>query len=356
MTKSAHGIDSRFSARNCSSVSLPSTAYGRVEARVVERRRFLWSATFAMALVPIEAAVAQKAHAQLALVAAGKSFPFRYFTEALKTYGWIDGRNLTLSTHILGTDPKQRARVAAEVVATPRDIVVVAGVSDALAIHALNDKIPIVVVTGTDLEQSGLIRSLRHPEGHVTGISTIGMDLNGKRLELLRNLLPEAKQVGLLGNPTYPNDSSRFAIAAAQAQSLAIILRRRSASTPDELDKAFAASRDGGDQAILVPYLALTYENMPEVVALAEHYRLPAVFEIRDYVEAGGLISFGPVYRQYFEAAAFLADKILRGSYPGDLPVERPTKFELVLNLKTAKAFGLTVPPALLARVDEVIE
>ena len=322
----------------------------------MKRRELLRSAVFAFVPVPVGAAFAQKQRARLALVAAGKAFPFRHFTDALRTLGWIEGTNLTLSTHILGTDPEQRARVAGEVVAAHPDIVVAAGVSDALAVHVLDDKVPIVVVTGTDLEHSGLVQSLRHPGGHVTGVTTIGGDLNGKRLELLRELLPDVRQAGLLGVPTYPNDSARFAAAVEQARSLSIALQRRSARTPDELDAAFAASRYAGDRAILVPYNALTYENLPQVVALAEHHRLPAIFEIRDYVEAGGLVSFGAVYRQYFTAAAFLADKVLKGSDPGDLPVEQPLQFETVLNLKTARQLGLDVKPELRARIDELIE
>jgi putative ABC transport system substrate-binding protein len=322
----------------------------------MKRRGLLRGGLLVLAPVSIGAAFAQKRHPRLALVSAGKVFPFHYFTEALKTLGWIEGTNLMLSIHTLGTDPGERARVAAEIVAIYPDLVVAAGVSDALAVHALDNTVPIVVVTGTDLEQSGLVQSLRHPGGNVTGITTIGADLNGKRLELLRELLPDMKQAGLLGVPTYPNDSARFTAAAAQARSLSIALQRRSARTTDELDAAFAASRDGGDQAILIPYNALTYENMPQVVALAERHRLPAIFEIRDYVEAGGLISFGAVYPQYFKAAAFLADKILKGSYPGDLPVQQPLQFETVLNLGTARQLGLYVKPELRARIDELIE
>ena len=322
----------------------------------LKRRMFLPVGFFTTAVIATRKTVARDGRAQLALVAAGKAFPFRYFSEAMKQFEWIEGQNLSLTIHILGADTRQRQRVAVAAVAMRPDMIVAAGVSDALAVHSLNGSVPIVVITGTDLEHSGLVQSLRHPGGSVTGLSTIGMDLDGKRLEMLRELMPTLRQAALLGNPTYPNDESRFADATASARSLSIVLHRRSARSADELDTVFAAASEAGDQAMVVPYNALTYENLPQVIALANSLRLPTAFEVREYVEGGGLFSFGPVYRDYFKGAAALADRILKGDRPGDLPIEQPTKFELVINRKTANALGLALPPALLARVDEIIE
>src|SRR5260370_4323733 len=154
----------------------------------MRRRKFLQAGFCAIALAGSDKVQAQPAQARVAEVAAGKAFPFRYFNEAMGRVGWTEGRNLTLSVHILGGDPQQRTRVAAEVLAARPDLVVAAGVSDALAVQAMKRGIPIVVITGTELEQSGLVHSLRHPCGNVTGISTIGMDLNGKRLGLVQQL------------------------------------------------------------------------------------------------------------------------------------------------------------------------
>jgi putative ABC transport system substrate-binding protein len=176
-------------------------------------------------------------------------------------------------------------------------------------------------------------------------------ELMPKRLELLSELVPQAGMIGLLGNPN--NASAEPPASVGDALGLTIVMR--DASRPDELDAAFAAAAADGDRAIVVQFSALTFEEKPRVVAVAGRFRLPAVYGLRDYVEAGGLISYGPVIKHNFERAAALVDKILRGASPADLSFEQPTDFELVVNLKSATALGLTIPPAILDFANEVI-
>ena len=220
------------------------------------------------------------------------------------------------------------------------------GTIDARPVLALTRAIPIVVVTSADPVGHGLGASLARPGGNVTGTALGNSELVPKLLELVRDLIPGADRVSLLSTP----------LNAAVGEALGLNIAIRRASRPEELDAAFAAAAADGDRAIVVQLSPLSFEERWRVVGLAARFRLPAVYPLRGYAEAGGLLSYGPVVRDNFERAAALVDKILRGAKPADLPFEQPTHFELVVNLKTAKALGLTVPPSILGRADEVIE
>jgi len=293
--------------------------------------------------------------AHIGFIVTGDAYPRRDFDEAMRRLGWIEGRNLTVARRITGEDPERRKTAAAELIAANPDVIVSAGLIDALPVHALTRTIPIVVINGPDLVEEGLVQSLAHPGGNVTGIVTLRGELDGKRLELLHELVPAAARISYLAYSRLPRSRARTDAIEALARPLGLRITARPVSEAGELDGAFAAAADH-DQGILVEGGAPMVENMPHVLGLVAQYRLPAVYDRREFVEKGGLLSYGQVYQENFDRAASLVDKILKGAKPADLPVEQPTRFELVINLKTALDLGLTIPHSLLLRADEVIE
>ena len=290
------------------------------------------------------------------IVTGGRMFPRRWFDEAMGRLGWIEGRNLVVDRRVTGEDPEQRKTAAAELIAANPDIIVAAGMIDALPVRALTRTIPIVVINGNDLVETGLADSLARPGGNVTGMTLFGSELDGKRLELLRELVPEATRISVFAYARSPRTAPRITAIEALARPLGIRVVARLVSKVGEFEGAFAASAADHDEAMLVQESPVAHENLERIVALAAQYRLPAVYDNRQYIEAGGLAFYGQVWRDNFERAAALVDKILKGAKPADLPIEQPTKFELVVNAKTAQVLGVTIPQSILARADEVIE
>jgi len=241
-------------------------------------------------------------------------------------------------------------------VAASPDIIVAGGAVDARAVFAVTRTIPIVIVAGTDLVEGGLVESLAHPGGNVTGMTFLGGELDGKRLEVLHELVPETTRVAVIGDARIARSVTRTEALGAVAHRLGISIVPRLVNNLSEMETAYAASSAAGDQAIVVQQTTFAFENQPRILGLAAQLRLPAIYEVPDYVEHGGLISYGQMWRDNFERAAALVDKILKGARPGDLPIERPTKFELVINIRTATALGLNVSQSLLVRADAVIE
>jgi putative ABC transport system substrate-binding protein len=324
----------------------------------MRRRDFLAGGSALGVLTSARTTGAQQpgAAARIGWLATGDKIPHQYFDEALQRLGWIEGQNLTVMRRISGHDANRRVEMARELAAARLNLIVAAGTTDALPLRAATQEIPIVVVHGTDLVSAGLVKSLARPQTNVTGLTVIGGELDGKRLEFLRELLPGATRVSMLGNTNLAMYEARLAGLEALAKPLGFAFARRMAGTPEEFAGVFSAAAAERDQAVLIPFNALTFEGRQEIIALAARFRIPTVYESREYVVDGGLMSYGAVYRDYFERAAALADKILRGANPAELPTQQPTRFELVINLKTARALGLEIPPALLARADEVIE
>ncbi len=279
--------------------------------------------------------------------------PRHFFDEALARLGWVEGKNLTIERRFAGSAGEQEGRVAAELVAWHPDVIVALGTIDAKPVLALTRAIPIVVVTSADPVGQGLAASLARPGGNVTGTSAGTLELFPKLIELVRDLIPGAGRVSVLGDPRNPGYVKP---PASVGEVLGLTMIIRLASRPDELDAAFAAAAADGDRAMVVQFSALSFEERWRVTALAARFRLPAIYPLRDYADAGGLLSYGPVLRDNFERAAALVDKILRGASPADIPIEQPTHFELVVNLKTAKELGLPIPPLILGRANEVIE
>ena len=318
----------------------------------MKRRELLLAAAALVAGTPA-AGQQPPAHARVGWLAHGDTMPRHFFDEALARLGWVEGKNLVIERRFGGSTGEQIASAAAELVAWHPDVIVAMGTIDARPVLALTRAIPIVVVTSADPVGHGLGASLPRPGGNVTGTALGNSELVPKLLELVRDLIPGADRVSLLSTPL---NAGNVEPAAAVGEALGLNIAIRRASRPEELDAAFAAAATDGDRAIVVQLSPLSFEERWRVVGLAARFRLPAVYPLRGYAEAGGLLSYGPVVRDNFERAAALVDKILRGAKPADLPFEQPTHFELVANLKTAKELGLTVPPLILARADEVIE
>jgi len=236
------------------------------------------------------------------------------------------------------------------------DVIVTAAPAATEAAKRATSTIPIVFGVSGDPIASGLVASLARPGGNITGLASIAPEVVGKQLELLKEVAPKISRVAILQNPSNPGHPVVVRQAEAAARALGVQLHVAQARTPSELDGAFARMRGERMDGVLVVRDALVLAQRTQIAALAAKSRLPAVYGFRENAEAGGLMAYGANVPLMYRRAATYVDKILKGAKPADLPVEQPTKFELVINLKTAKALGLTIPPSLLQRADEVIQ
>jgi putative ABC transport system substrate-binding protein len=236
-------------------------------------------------------------------------------------------------------------------------VIVAAGAPTIRAAQHATRTIPIIMAGTADAVAQGFIASLARPGGNITGVSGLGLELHGKRLELLKEMVPQSARIAVLMNPASPYHASRMHDLTAAAQTLGVHLHVVELSHEDELDSAFAALAQARVEALLVVEDGLLLSRLRgRTVALAATYRLPAMYDRREIVAAGRLMSYGRSLPESHRRAATYVDKILKGAMPADLPVEQPTQFELVLNLKTAKALGITFPPTLLIQADEVFQ
>jgi putative ABC transport system substrate-binding protein len=275
------------------------------------------------------------------------------FLETLQKLGYIVGKTVTLEPR-LAPKAEDLQHVAQEFVAAGVDVLVAAGTPAALAARRVTETIPIVFVVG-DPVASGLVTSLGRPGGNATGLATLAGETGAKRLELLKEALPHATRIGVLMNPDNPATSPQIKLIEEAAPRFGFKLRILSARGGKDLGEAFAqASRQQIDALIMIPDPILI-ANMESVAQRALKIGVPSIFESQVFAKSGGLISYGPSYRDLWRACAVYADKILRGMKPGELPVEQPRVFEVVVNLQTAKALGVTIPESILARADEVI-
>jgi putative tryptophan/tyrosine transport system substrate-binding protein len=278
------------------------------------------------------------------------------FLDALRSLGWIEGKNLAIEYRF--SQPADRLTDSvAELMALGPDILIAPGPQAAIALKSATATIPVVFVGVADPVHLGLVQSLSRPGGNITGVTTnVPDDFFAKRLEILRELVPGASKIAVLVNPDNPLQSLYFAEEIPRtARNLGVALPLVPATTPEELDLAFASAVAQRADAIIDFGDALTYAQAQRIIALAAKYHLPANYLFRHYAN-GGLSVYGADTADLFRRAGDYVDKILKGAKPMDLPVERPTKFVLIINMKTAKALGLTVPPSLLVRADEVIE
>ena len=282
---------------------------------------------------------------------------FDAFRKGLGDLGDIDGQNITIEYRLAAGDFKRLPTMAADLVQMPVDLIVTDG-GDKVAKIARDATwtIPIVGGLGADPVAADLVRSFAHPGGNVTGFATIGIELSGKRLQLLKETFPAISRVAVLWNPALANPST-MRVTEEAAHTLGLQLRRIDINGPDAIAAGFATATSGSAEALFVEADAMFWNERARIVALAAKYRMPAIYPEREYVDDGGLIAYGRnVADPWRRVLAGYVDKILKGAKPADLPVQQPTTFELVVNLKTAKALGLTIPQSILARADEVIE
>jgi putative ABC transport system substrate-binding protein len=275
------------------------------------------------------------------------------FRERMRELGYVEGRNLAIEARSASGNQATLASEAAELVKLKVDLIVTRGTTAARAARAATREIPIVMATGADAMRAGLVSSLAHPGGNVTGVVSISDELAFKRIELLKILVPRASRVGILADATNPPSIDMAKNMQKGAESLGLTTVTRGVQNPSEYEAAFDGLRSDAVVIITSPVFFTARARFAE---LALKYRLPTIMGAREYVDAGGLASYGTDYPGLFRRAAEFADKILKGAKPGDLPVEQPTKFELIINLKTAKALGITIPQSLLLRADEVIQ
>jgi putative ABC transport system substrate-binding protein len=279
----------------------------------------------------------------------------RAFVRGLRALGYVEGRNLILDRRSAEGRFERLAPIVAELVSLNVDVIVVSSTSLAQRAREVTTAVPIVMGVSTDPVGSGLAQSLARPRGNVTGLtSDVGPEIQGKRLELLKGAVPRASRVAFLGTKKAWDDFYERSIkAGAQALGLTVFLAEH---TPTEYAGAFALIRRERADALFVAPSSENYAQRSLIADFATSNRLPSIHAFREAVEVGGLMSYGVNVADLFRRAAGYVDKILKGAKPGDLPIEQPTAFELVINLKTAKALGLTIPPSLLARADQVIE
>ena len=278
------------------------------------------------------------------------------FREGLRDLGYVEGQNILIEYRWAEGKYERFPALIAELIALKVDVIVTAGTPAALAVKKATTSIPLVMAAVGDPIGVGLVASLARPGGNVTGLSAIAPELEGKRLELLREVVPKLSHIAVLWNPDNPFQPGSLKETRAAAQVLGIKVQLLGVRTAEDFPAAFAAILKERPDALLVLADRIFLHNRARIVDFEAKRRLPGMYPYRELVEAGGLMSFGPSYADMHRRAATYVDKILKGAKPADLPVEQPTKFDLVINLKTAKALGLTIPPSLLGRADEAIQ
>jgi putative ABC transport system substrate-binding protein len=277
------------------------------------------------------------------------------FARRLRELGWIEGRTVAIEYRWAEGHSERFAEIATEFVRLNVDVIVTAGTEAVLAARQATSVIPIVFGTASDPVGTGVVTSLARPGGNVTGLSNQSADLAGKRLELLREVLPSLRQLAIMANVRSPIGVLEMGDVQASARTLGIEVAPLEIRRAEDIEPAFGALKVQAD-ALYVVGDALINANLTRIMTFSHTARLPTIFNARDFVQAGGLMSYGPNYPAQFRRAAEFVDKILRGAKPVDIPVEQATRFDLVVNLTTAKALGLTIPETLLAIADEVIE
>jgi putative ABC transport system substrate-binding protein len=279
------------------------------------------------------------------------------FHQGLKETGYVDGANVSIEYRWAEGQYDRLPALAAELVRRQvAAIVATGGNAPALAAKAATEKIPIVLISGSDPVRAGLVASLNRPGGNVTGVTFIATALLAKRLELLHQLVPKATRVGVLVNPSYPDSDLQQQELREAAEAMKQQVHVVTASTVGDIDAAFATFVQQRPDALLVANDPFFDGRRAQIVALAEHHTLPAIYPDRAYVAEGGLVSYGSSLADSYRRVGIYAGRILKGAKAADLPVEQPTTIELIINRKTARALGLAIPPSILARADEVIE
>jgi putative ABC transport system substrate-binding protein len=294
-------------------------------------------------------------HPQKCPIAGSRNW--RALVEGLREHGYIPGQNLVIECRGDGGRYERAPGLAAELVSLKVNLIVVTSGPRSRAAKEATSTIPIVMVYVPEPVANGLVASLARPGGNVTGVTyTAGPEIAGKYLQLLKEAVPKLSRVAVLLDPAYPVTPAFLREAQTAARALGLTLQSYGVRAPEEFEGAFAAMTRAGADGLLVQVHPIVFAHPRRVAELAAQSRLPAVYPYRDLVEAGGLMAYEANAAAMFRRAGMYVDKILKGANPGDIPVEQPTKFDLVINLKTAKALGLTIPPSVLMRADQVIE
>jgi putative ABC transport system substrate-binding protein len=330
---------------------------------MMNRRRFLQAVSVSVLAAPLAAAAAQQAGKVPRIGFLGVTSPsdrpslLDAFRQGLRELGWVEGQNIAIDYRYAEGRLDRLPDLAAELVRLKVDIIVSFGTQGVTAARNATETIPIVMIAVRDPVGTGLIASLAHPGGNVTGVSgSPGLEIVAKQLELLKETVPKIRRVAILSNPTNAYHQLAIKEVTVAARSLGVRLQLLEARGPAEFDGAFAAMAAERVEALLVVSDVIFNNHRARLADLAARSRLPAAYGVRESVEAGGLMSYGTSFLDLHRRSAAYVDKILKGVRPADLPVEQPTKFELVINLKTARALGLTIPQSLLRQADQVIE
>jgi len=322
----------------------------------VRRREFITLLVGTTVLpLPLRAQQRRPVIGFLATVAEGVwAKPVAAFEEQLREHGWIDGRTIKIIYRWGEGRPERFAEIATEFVNSNVDVIVTGG-NAVSAVRQATSTIPIIFALAVDPVGSGFVNSLSRPGGNVTGLSVQGPDLAGKRLELLRELAPGRRRLAILVNVGYPAAKEELAQAQTAARTLGLESAVLEIRRAEDIAPAFDGAKGRADVLYVVSD-ALVTSNLVPITKLALDAGLPAISTSREFAVSGGLIAYGPSYPALFQRAADVVDKILRGAKPADIPVQQPTKFDLVINLKSGKALGLTIPQTLLSTADEIIE
>ncbi len=280
----------------------------------------------------------------------------RAFVEGLLHLGWVEGRNVMFEWRYAEGRIDRYPALAAELVALKVDVIVATGTPGAVAVRQATNTIPVVMVAVSDPVGSGLVGSLARPGGNMTGLSLLAPALSAKRLDLFKQAMPKLAHAAVLWNTANAGMRLRFIETEAASRTLGVGIKSVGVQGPDDFENAFGTIVKLRPDALIVLADTVTVAHRRRTIDFAVANRLPAIYEMREFVDDGGLMSYGISLPEHFRQASTYVDRILKGARPADLPVEQPAKFELVINLKTAKALGFTIPPSVLQRADQVIE
>ena len=333
----------------------------RREEKKVQRR------IFAVALCTVLFALCVSAHAQqptkiprigLLFTATPSAAAARIeaFRQGLRELGYVEGKNILIEQRYAEGQLNHMNELAAELVRLKVDVIVTIGPAATRPAKEATHAIPIVMGVDDDPVGNGFVASLARPGGNITGLASLAPEIGGKQLELLKEIVPRLSRVAVLGTSTQPGNAQSLREAEVAAQALAVKLQYLDVLSPKDIEPVFRTASNGRAEAVLVLRASIFFSHRKQIVDLAAKRQLPAMYYTTEYVEEGGLMTYGVSITDLFRRAATYVDKILKGAKPAELPIEQPTKFELVINLKTAKRIGLTIPPNVLARADKVIK
>jgi ABC-type uncharacterized transport system substrate-binding protein len=323
----------------------------------MQRREFITLLGGAVAVCPL-AVKAQQANKvyRIGTISAGQPTGRNDFRDGLSGLGWIEGKNLIYERRYAENRLERLPDLVAELIRLNVDVIVATGTLAPIAAKRATTTIPIVMTSAGDPLGSGLVASLAKPGGNVTGLSLMAPELAGKRLELLKEVIPGLTRIAVLWNAANPYSANVFDQTKLAAEKLGIEVQSLRITSPNDLDGALEDALRQNADALIAVEDPLTFDNRKQIVTFAAKSKLPAIYGVREFADAGGLLAYGANLADLARRAAGYVDKILKGAKPSDLPVEQPTTFDFVINLKTAKSLGLSISPALLARADEVIE